>query len=60
MSKLVMPQRETLVEALSHIPNPGLLTMRSRQGGGTHRTPRLDHHRDRRQARQQARSGTWD
>jgi hypothetical protein len=43
----------TQVETLEHTPNPGIILLRSRQGGGTHRTRKGDAKHDRRNWRRQ-------
>lgn len=45
----------TQAETLATMPNPGIILLRSRQGGGTHRTRKGDHRADRRGGKQQCR-----
>ena len=47
----------TLAETLASTPNPRIVQLRSRRGGGTHKTRKGDNRRDRRQARQECRRG---
>jgi hypothetical protein len=51
-----MPQCESLIEALRHVPNPLALAAQMRPGGGSHRTDRRNPRRDRRATRSECRT----
>lgn len=50
----------TLIETLASTPRPELIQLRSRNGGGTHKTRKGDNRRDRRQGRLECRRGGED